>query len=495
MKKNLIFRLIAILCVSLYFINASGFFAQAQRGMKIVVRTTTGQDIPLYNKSYALVVGNGNYTNGWDPLYGALRDVKEVAAALEKHGFKVTLKTDLNKTGFEDAFETFLRNGRDKNSRLLFYYAGHGYTETLTTREKLGYLVMVDSPPPLAGKIDGRKNVDMEYLVTQAKRIDALHVLYMLDSCFSGSVLNARNIPQPPAIQDSVKYPVRQFITAGRANEPVPDYSMFKVAFLDLLAGRAAEPIPDGYITGEELGLYLKNEVSKYNPAQTPQYGKINDPNLNKGDFVFVLPSGLLSVNSKPSGAQVTLDGVLQSRRTPITIQNVKTGTHMLTLTLQGYEEHRQQTTVKAGKLVTINPTLKWLQPHGSIFVNSKPSGAQVALDGVLQARPTPIRIQNVMAGTYMLGLTLRDYEEHQQQITVKAGKLVTINPRLTRLQSPHVPKRGGSKLPLIIGGGLAAVGAGVALFILSENDDNAGGNGQINQPQTGRLTISISVP
>ena len=94
-----------------------------------------------------------------------------------------------------------------------------------------------------------------------------------------------------------------------------------------------------------------------------------------------------------------------------------------------------------------------------------------------------------------MLKLTLQGYEEHRQQITVKAGELVTINPRLTRLQAPHVPKRGGSKLPLIIGGSLAAVGAGVALFILSENDDNAGGNGQIDRPQTGSLTISISVP
>ena len=347
MKKHLIFRLIAILCVSLYFINASGFFAQAQRGMKTVVRTKTGQDILSYSESYALIVGNGNYTNGWDPLDGTLKDVKEVAAALEKHGFNVTLKTDLKKIDFDTVFEAFIRNGEDKDSRLLFYYAGHGHTETLRTGEKLGYLIMVDSPrPTTSGKIDGSKNVDMESLVTQAKRIDALHVLYMFDSCFSGSILNARNIPHPPAIQDSVKYPVRQFITAGRADEPVPDYSRFKRAFLDLLEGKVDEPIPDGYITGEELGLYLKNAVSKYNPAQTPQYGKINDPNLNKGDFVFVLPLGklkligtfavtntwslgtkplppsettaALSLRSEPSGVTVYINDV-RVGRTPLT--------------------------------------------------------------------------------------------------------------------------------------------------------------------------------
>ena len=70
---------------------------------------------------------------------------------------------------------------------------------------------------------------------------------------------------------------------------PVPDHSVFKQAFLNLLEGREREPIPDGYITGEELGLFLKNKVPEYNPAQHPQYGKIRDPSLDQGDFVFVL--------------------------------------------------------------------------------------------------------------------------------------------------------------------------------------------------------------
>ena len=61
----------------------------------------------------------------------------------------------------------------------------------------------------------------------------------------------------------------------------------FKAAFLDLLEGRVAEPIPDGYITGEELGLYLNHHVPAYKHVQTPQYGKINDPKFNRGDFVF----------------------------------------------------------------------------------------------------------------------------------------------------------------------------------------------------------------
>ena len=146
----------------------------------------------------------------------------------------------------------------------------------------------------------------------------------MFDSCFSGSILNLRDRVVPQNISASVRYPVRQFITAGSANEPVPDHSIFKQAFLDLLERRDKEPIPDGYVTGEELGLYLKNKVPEYNPTQHPQYGKIRDIRLDKGDFIFQLAASsgavveeparaaegsMLSIQANISGARVLLDG------------------------------------------------------------------------------------------------------------------------------------------------------------------------------------------
>ena len=79
----------------------------------------------------------------------------------------------------------------------------------------------------------------------------------------------------------------------------------------------------DRYVTGEELGAYLQEKVVNYTrKAQHPQYGKINNPKLDKDDFVFVAgsdaviedPSGAankatLSVESNVSGASVFLDG------------------------------------------------------------------------------------------------------------------------------------------------------------------------------------------
>ena len=336
MKTSLIFLFVIILCGATIFISTTDLRSQTSRGMKISVRTNAGEHIELYNASYALVIGNGNYTNGWDPLPGALQDVKEVAEALKTHDFNVTLKTDLTADEFEDAFLKFvLEHGADENNRLLFYYAGHGYTLPLANAQERGYLVMVDAPEPDIDKLGFvRESVNMETLVGESKAILARHVLFLFDCCFSGTILNARDRVRPESISDNIRHPVRQFITAGRANEPVPDRSVFKTAFLDLIDGRAAEPFRDGYITGEELGLYLKNQVPIYNEAQHPQYGKIRDPKLDKGDFVFVLPQrntaelptlATLHITSTPSGATVYLNGAAVGK-TPLQNHEIDTG-------------------------------------------------------------------------------------------------------------------------------------------------------------------------
>ena len=365
MKTFLISLVVVLLCGALIFISTTALFSQTRRGMKITVRTSAGEHIELYNASYALVIGNGNYTNGWDPLPGALQDVKEVAETLKTHDFNVTLKTNLTTDEFNEAFLTFvLEHGADENNRLLFYYAGHGYTLPLANEQERGYLVMVDAPDPDTDKLGFvRESINMETLVGESKAILARHVLFLFDSCFSGTILNARDRVRPESISDNIRHPVRQFITAGRAHEPVPDRSVFKTAFLDIIEGRATEPFRDGYITGEELGLYLKNQVPIYNEAQHPQYGKIRDPKLDKGDFVFVLPQrhtdelptlATLSVTSTPSGATIYLNGAALGQ-TPLRDYEIDTGIRRekqvdIGVELAGYKSRVKSVTLTGGQ-------------------------------------------------------------------------------------------------------------------------------------------------
>lgn len=369
MKRYSLFLAFSFLCGAIVLIAANELFSQ--RGMKITIRTQSGEEIPLYKDSYAFVVGNGNYTNGWDPLEGALQDVTEVAKALKTHGFVVTLETDLTKAAFDASFADFVFTaGQDAGNRLLFYYAGHGYTQPLANDQELGYLVMVDAPDPETDKIGFEtRSVNMEGLVTKSKQIQARHALFIFDSCFSGTILNVRDrIKQPESISDSVRYPVRQFITAGRAGEVVPDKSVFKQTFLNLIEGRVAEPFRDGYITGEELGFYLKNQVPVYNAAQHPQYGKIRDPKLDQGDFVFVLGNtntpgsveslstlATLRVTSTPRGAKVYVDGTAIGT-TPLSNHQIDTGVRRkkqveVGLELSGYQSRVVRLTLKGGEI------------------------------------------------------------------------------------------------------------------------------------------------
>ena len=415
----------------------------AQRGIKVSAKTPSGKSIPLYSGSYALVIGNGDYVNGWDPLPGALRDVKDVARALKGNGFKVILKKNLTRNGFNRALgDFFYKYGRDKTNRLLFYYAGHGHTQKMFTNEDLGYLVMVDAPVPEKDPVGFEiASVDMQVIVTQAKKTKAKHVLFMFDSCFSGSILNLRERVVPETISDSVSLPVRQFITAGRANEPVPDHSIFKQAFLDLLEGRDKEPIPDGYITGEELGLYLKNKVPEYSPTQHPQYGKIKDIRLDKGDFVFQLASSAaeverpapsrettLSVSANVDGAVVLVDGK-RVGETPLSDAAVSPGKHRISIEKEGYEPYRKQVRIDQGRAVSLFVDLSEAGPSKArLYVEATPEDARVR---ILNIGPVFQQGMDLDPGRYHVELSAEGYETEKRWVTLSAGEDETISVRL----------------------------------------------------------------
>ena len=381
MKKILLF--LSLLCCAIVLITSTELFSQ--RGMKGPVRVEAGEKLALYNDSYALVIGNGAYPvkNGWNPLPGAVNDVKEVAEVFKRHGFNVTLKIDVTKAEFNKAFSKFIyKSGKDRNNRLLFYYAGHGYTTKSATGEDLGYLVMLDTPHPENAAEFDLYSVDMVKFVSDSKKIHAKHVLFMFDSCFSGTVLNLRNRVTPSHITDRIKNPVRQFITAGRADEPVPDKSEFKKAFLNLLEGRVEEPTPDGYLTGVELGDYLYRTVPKFSQGQHPQHGKIHDQQLNTGDFVFVLPQNdrdvnendgveldtmaTLNITSNPSGAAVYIDGTFIGI-TPVPGYQIDTGVRLekqvnVGLELSGYKSRVKKIILKGSQLFPWNVDLEKME-------------------------------------------------------------------------------------------------------------------------------------
>ena len=293
--KQKTFFLLAII-----FIVAGNLFAQENRGFKPVKVEGTGTTT-LYEQSHALIIGNSNYTNGWNDLPGVKIDVAEVKTALEQNGFHVVLKQDLTKEQMDKAFSDFIRDyGAGENNRLLFYYAGHGFTVKSKYGGEVGYIVPIDAPNPNKDKSGFQaKAMEMSQIETYAERIDSKHALFIFDACFAGSLFAMRDAV-PAVINYKTKEPVRQFITSGSADETVPDKSIFREQFVIALTSNNADANNDGYLTGTELGKFLQDNVVNYSyENQHPQYGKIRNQYLDKGDFVFVLNNTNNNQNNK----------------------------------------------------------------------------------------------------------------------------------------------------------------------------------------------------
>lgn len=290
--------------------------APAAREAELVF--TPGKPVAIYEESHALLIGISDYTNGWPRLRGVPEDIKAVDAALTKAGFTTELVLDPDRAGIDRAITRFIaRVGGQPNNRLLFYYAGHGHTLKASYGGEMGYIVPRDAPNPNTDRAGFMAAaISMQTVEIYARQIESKHALFVFDSCFSGSVFHpTRAIPD--VVQEKSAYPVRQFITSGAADQVVPDYSTFRRSFVSAITGQAGIG-KDGYLTGSQLGAFLEEKVTNYSRrTQTPQYGKLQDPNLDRGDFIFALPAGSTPMSPSVADAEVVFWQTIASSKNP----------------------------------------------------------------------------------------------------------------------------------------------------------------------------------
>jgi hypothetical protein len=237
----------------------------------------------IYNESRALVIGLSDYENklDWVPLPSVPTEVKNVGDALRMNGFDVETTLNLSSSEIQDKLKSFLFQNTDRDTRIVVYFAGHGWTDGQST----GYIVPTDAPGE--GK-DGflAKLVSMQQIMDWSYSSRAKHILFIFDSCFSGAVFLTRSNLKPSelVLRDADRV-VRQFITSGSATDAVPALSDFAPKFIDGLRG-AADIYRDGVVTGNELGYWLKNEIAALG-KQTPQFGSSPLTKFRFGDMLF----------------------------------------------------------------------------------------------------------------------------------------------------------------------------------------------------------------
>ena len=228
----------------------------------------------LYGKSIAVVIGINDYEI-WPGLEFATADAKAVKAVLENSGFdEIIMILDKEATQRRILTELFdkLPKMVDRNDRVLFYFAGHGQTENLPGGGKRGYIIPVDADTLSYAS----SALSMEQIRSLSSRITAKHIIYVMDSCYSGLGLN-RSAGVWPGVSDYLRkvsaMRVVQIITAGGQGEQVQEkegHGLFTTYFLKAIHGEA-DLDKDNVVTGTELGgLSATHCFKRFPPGPNP---------------------------------------------------------------------------------------------------------------------------------------------------------------------------------------------------------------------------------
>ncbi|CAK0781096.1 putative SUMF1/EgtB/PvdO family nonheme iron enzyme [Gammaproteobacteria bacterium] len=254
--------------------------------------------VNLREKFHVLLIGVYDYKN-YFPLEGPKNDIAAINTLFKDLGVENLDKPIENPETKEDlikALEEFVEKyGQNQDNRLVIYFSGHGEIWPKQPEEKrIGYVLPTKTPHPDLNP-QGFENtaLRMDFFKELANRIQSRHVLFIFDNCFSGSVFKTHyDRTHTPKTLSLVGNSVRFLITAGSGTQAVPDQSIFRRHLINGLMGEA-DYDRDGYITGSELGQYLRSKVgAESRGKQKPVFGWLDDPNFGEEDFIFYNPVG-----------------------------------------------------------------------------------------------------------------------------------------------------------------------------------------------------------
>lgn len=267
--------------------------AAGERGLSRTPLVKTAYTTSIHQGTYrAIVIGNNDYHDPkkvWRPLKTAINDAKEFAKVLRQdYGFKdVVLLNNATRQQILKAINKLEARTKPDDS-VIIYYAGHGWRNEKTQE---AYWIPVDAE----GKDDSfyLSNVRIKEKLSVIASTSA-HTLLISDSCFSGSLLDARGVRDLPDSSDNRAYYQKvssrrsvQILAAG-GKEFVDDnyrrsgHSPFTYFLINELKRNDQR-----YLTLNSLALKIEELVGK-NAQQTPQSGAIRMAGDEGGQFVFI---------------------------------------------------------------------------------------------------------------------------------------------------------------------------------------------------------------
>ena len=303
----------------------------AVAGTRAAAKTAEAQPLEpkpaLYRESWAVLIGIDDYTK-WPKLRYAVNDANGMRDILVRK-FKFKPEHVFTLVNREATRENILSVLADKlgnpqlvkrDDRVFVFFAGHGITRKLPSGRDLGYIVPVEAD---VSNYHGQ-SISMTNFQDIAEAIPAKHVLFVMDSCYSGLGLTrgGRADQSQNYLMEISRRSARQMLTAGGADQQVADngpngHSVFTWTLLQALEGKG-DLNNDGFITASELAAYIGPVVSSLS-HQTPAFGNL--PGSEGGEFVFELAHEnefLSALSSQLDEEAITLNSEIDRLRAEI---------------------------------------------------------------------------------------------------------------------------------------------------------------------------------
>ena len=277
----------------------------------------------IYDNSWALIIGINKYENVQKLDFAADDAIAMKEILIESFNFPeenvtMLLNQEATKDNIVKEFSNIAFKAQERD-RVLVFFAGHGETMELPEGGQMGYLI------PVNGDADNLyySSIAMDELNRLALMSKAKHMLYLVDACYGGiAAVGSRGLSKntPNYIDKIISGKSRQIITAGGKGEQVIEksewgHSAFTLNLKRGLKDKRADLNSDGYITANELGMFLSERVTiDSDNQQTPQYGRMTS---QEGEFVFVLNAQTMNryLNEKTES--------LDSKSTPNYIEKI----------------------------------------------------------------------------------------------------------------------------------------------------------------------------
>ena len=167
-----------------------------------------------------------------------------------------------------------------------------------------------------------------------------------------------------------------------------------------------------------------------------------------------VLASGTIEISSEPSGAEVTVNGIVKGV-TPIRVTGVPRGRATVKFRLDGFAEEIRELAINAGDVQTLPIALKGLP--GTLHLVSVPDGARFYVNNEARGKG-PLALPGLKSGEYVVRAELEGYGTMTKTISLDNGQSAREEFRLSNVMGRLEVRTSPSGAQVFLDGKLCGV-------------------------------------